>query len=213
MQQTVRKRRVFYIPGYDPIPPRRYRELFRKEGALQAQISGYQLQMGASAAVQGFGWRANAQISGHSCDSDFQVLVWSDIVRDSMANSVLATYGQLLITAWAYIGTGALWRLMRLRKGPVIAALYPVVALLGQLALALMLAAGVAWALVAGAQALALPHWAGMALGALAASGALMATLGWFRANDAHLTVRARDGIYLKVRPRQACASAAVKSP
>lgn len=184
VQQDVRKRRVFYIPGYDPIPPRRYRELFRKEGALQAQISGYQLQMGASAAVQGFGWRANAQISGHSCDSDFQVLVWSDIVRDSMANSVLATYGQLLITAWAYIGTGALWRLMRLRKGPVIAALYPVVALLGQLALALMLAAGVAWALVAGAQALALPHWAGMALGALAASGALMATLGWFRAND-----------------------------
>lgn len=29
----------------------------------------------------------------------------------------------------------------------------------------------------------------------------------------AHLTVRARDGIYLQVRPRQACASAAVKSP
>ena len=29
----------------------------------------------------------------------------------------------------------------------------------------------------------------------------------------AHLTVRARDGIYLQVRPRQACASTAVKSP
>lgn len=149
MQQTVRKRRVFYIPGYDPIPPRRYRELFRKEGAAQAQISGYQLQMGAGTAGQGFGWRARAQIAGQSCDSDFQVLVWSDIVRDSMANSVLATYGQLLSTAWAYIGTGALWRLMRLRKGPVIAALYPVVALLGQLVLALFvggLAPGV-WAL------------------------------------------------------------------
>jgi hypothetical protein len=26
-------RKVFYIPGYDPIHPRRYRELYRKEGA------------------------------------------------------------------------------------------------------------------------------------------------------------------------------------
>lgn len=25
--QTIRRRRVFYIPGYDPIHPRRYREL------------------------------------------------------------------------------------------------------------------------------------------------------------------------------------------
>ena len=35
------RRRVLYIPGYDPIPPRRYRELFKREGAKQAQFSGY----------------------------------------------------------------------------------------------------------------------------------------------------------------------------
>ncbi len=29
--KTVKTRRVFYIPGYDPIHPRRYRELYRKE--------------------------------------------------------------------------------------------------------------------------------------------------------------------------------------
>ena len=29
--QRVRRRRVFYIPGYDPIHPRRYRELYRKD--------------------------------------------------------------------------------------------------------------------------------------------------------------------------------------
>ena len=184
MQQTVRKRRVFYIPGYDPIPPRRYRELFRKEGAAQAQISGYQLQMGQGTAGQGFGWRARAQIAGQACDSDFQVLVWSDIVRDSMANSVLATYGQLLATAWAYIGTGALWRLMRLRKGPVIAALYPVVALLGQLALALFLGAVGAGGWGIGAQAAGLPHWAGIALGGAVGLALVAGVLGWFRAND-----------------------------
>ncbi len=28
-QAAQRRRRVFYIPGYDPIHPRRYRELYR----------------------------------------------------------------------------------------------------------------------------------------------------------------------------------------
>ena len=41
----VRRRRVFYIPGYDPIHPRRYRELYRKEGAAQAAISGYDIAL------------------------------------------------------------------------------------------------------------------------------------------------------------------------
>ena len=50
-----------------------------------------------------------------------------------MNTSIPATYWQLFHTAWVYIGTGALWRLMRLRKGPVLAALYPVGMLLGQL--------------------------------------------------------------------------------
>ena len=36
---TVSRRRVFYIPGYDPIHPRRYRERNRKEEAEQAHIS------------------------------------------------------------------------------------------------------------------------------------------------------------------------------
>ena len=38
---AVFRRRVFYIPGYDPFHPRRYRELYRSEGAQQAGISGY----------------------------------------------------------------------------------------------------------------------------------------------------------------------------
>ena len=67
---------------------------------------------------------------------DAEVLVWSDIVCDSMANSIAATCWQLVRTAWIYITTSALWRLMKLRKGPVLAALYPVGMLLIQLLLA-----------------------------------------------------------------------------
>ncbi|SMY07564.1 hypothetical protein [Flavimaricola marinus] len=133
----VRRRKVVYIPGYDPIHPRRYRELYRKEGAAQAEISGYDIALSPKAKASGpYGWTVAAQIDGTSVEADIDVLVWSDIVRGSMSHSIPGTYLQLLRTAFTYIATGTLRRLMWLRKGPVIAALYPVGMLLAQLIVA-----------------------------------------------------------------------------
>ncbi|WBU61911.1 hypothetical protein [Paracoccus albus] len=140
------RRRVFYIPGYDPIPPRRYRELYKREGADQAAISGYTLTTGARDDRTGFGWGAGIEQDGHISTAEFEVLVWSDIVSRSMGQSVVATYGQLLRTAWAYIASGALWRLMRLRRGPVIAALYPIATLLAQAIVAVLAGWLAGWA-------------------------------------------------------------------
>jgi hypothetical protein len=145
--RQVRKRRVFYIPGYDPIHPRRYRELYRKEGAAQSAISGYRIELTPKTTEGPYGWHVTGQMDGATVETDFEVLVWSDIVRDSMDQGIVSTYVQLLRTAWTYIGSGTLWSLMRLRKGPVIAALYPVVFLLVQLVLALMAAGILGWAL------------------------------------------------------------------
>ncbi|KJZ20056.1 hypothetical protein [Loktanella sp. S4079] len=133
----VKKRRVFHIPGYDPIHPRRYRELYRTESAAQAQISGYEIDVQARQSEQSFGWSVNAHIDEQDVAARIDVLVWSDIVRDSMAQSIPATYWQLVQTAWIYISSGTLRRLMWMRKGPVIAALYPVGMLLLQLLVAL----------------------------------------------------------------------------
>lgn len=131
------RRRVLYIPGFDPIPPRRYRELYKREGADQAGISGYQLEFGSRRDRKGFGWGVSGNFDGTRTEAEIEVLVWADIVQGSMGQSIPATYGQLARTAWAYIGSGALMRLMRLRRGPVIAALYPVVVLLVQALIAL----------------------------------------------------------------------------
>ena len=66
----VRARRVFYIPGYDPIHPRRYRELYRKEGAAQAEISNYDLSLTPQPPAPGgtgqrpYGWQVAAKIDG-----------------------------------------------------------------------------------------------------------------------------------------------------
>ncbi|SEK53844.1 hypothetical protein SAMN05443999_101620 [Roseovarius azorensis] len=169
----VRRRRVFYIPGYDPVPPRRYRELYRRESAGQAIVSGYEINVLPWKGDVDFGWRVTARIEDAEVQSDIAVLVWSDIVKRSMDQGIVGTYAQLIRTAAIYIATGTLFRLMRLRKGPVIAALYPVAALLVQLALAL----AVAWGL---GQILALWHplavWAGL--------GIVPLILLWFRRQD-----------------------------
>lgn len=178
LHRQVRARRVFYIPGYDPIHPRRYRELYRKEGAVQAGISDYEIALSPKVGDCGpFGWHVTGHIEGQEAQSDVAVLVWSDIVRNSMEQGIVSTYGQLLRTAWTYIGSGALWRLMKLRKGPVIAALYPVVFLLVQLLLALAVTWGVGKGLL-----LVLPDWTAV-FGLIV----VLPILQWFQKHDGKL--------------------------
>lgn len=178
----VAKRRVFYIPGYDPIHPRRYRELYRKEGASQAEISGYEIGLRPKAKGENYGWHVAAQIDGASVDADVEVLVWSDIVRDSMSSSISATYAQLIHTAWVYISSGALWGLMKLRKGPVIAALYPV----GMLVLQLLLAYNVARIVIWTGDMVLVPYLGliGSLISFVAAVAVFVSLLRWFKAKD-----------------------------
>ncbi|MEJ6394966.1 hypothetical protein V8J82_17010 [Gymnodinialimonas sp. 2305UL16-5] len=142
--KPVRRRRVLYIPGYDPMPPRSYRERYRREAAKQAELSGYRVDLAPSGPN---GWRVTAEVEGADVLAEIEVLPWADLVQTSMAGGIWQTYHRMLCTAWIYIGSGALFRLMRLRKGPVIAALYPVLVLFGQAALAVCIAVGVAFAI------------------------------------------------------------------
>ncbi|KMK67196.1 hypothetical protein [Puniceibacterium sp. IMCC21224] len=181
-RQDVRTRRVFYIPGYDPIHPRRYRELYRKEGADQAAISDYALSLSPKTSKGHYGWQVTAQMDGVEVETEVEVLVWSDIVRSSMSNTIPATYLQLIRTAWIYIGSGTLRRLMRLRKGPVIAALYPV----GMLLVQALIALGLGWAMFGLVTALLAPLLGSVAtvLGLVGWIGVAVAVLRWFKQKD-----------------------------
>ncbi len=188
-QRKVSRRRVFYIPGYDPIHPRRYRELYRTESAAQAEISNYDIGLSPKTGDGHYGWHVRSQMDGLQTEADIEVLVWSDIVRDSMATDIPHTYWQLIRTAWTYISSGALRRLMMLRKGPVIAALYPVGMLLLQLTVA-VIAFFVIWNGVERVGAM-LPDgtpWviliAISALGAAGGAVAFVMLLRWFKKKD-----------------------------
>ena len=114
---------------------------------------------------------------GTQTHSEIDVLVWSDIVQDSMDAGIFRTYVILVGTAWTYISTGALFRLMRLRRGPVLAALYPVGVLLLQLGLAVL----AVWAItVIGGLFGRFGHGIGLGVGL----GAGYALLTWFKKKD-----------------------------
>lgn len=172
------RRHVFYIPGYDPFPARRYRELYRLEGAKQAEISGYELALLPSGDRGAGRWRAVSMVDGMVSEADIEVLGWSDIVKESMNGGIAATYLQLARTVWTYVASGTFRRLVWLRKGPVIAALYPIVMLLLQLCAALV--AG--WAVGA---LVAWPTWP--VLGWLAAMPVIWLVLRQFRKWDHRL--------------------------
>jgi len=209
----VRRRAVFYIPGFDPVPPRSYRERYRREAARQVELSAHSITVSPMNRAGGYGWHVAARIEGAETVTDIELLHWADIVRASMSGGIVATYGQLLRTARVYLASGALFRLMRLRKGPLIAALYPVGFLLVQLALALLLAVAVWLGFVAGWETLfrgeqwfsvsfAFAFLAGISVGLTA--GYLL--LRWFKSADnrffAHYLMHdyaftaSRDGAY-----------------
>ncbi len=169
------RRRVFYIPGFDPYPPRRYRELYRREGADQADLSGYELAIRARIGAPVFSWDIAADIDGQRVQARYEVLEWHDLVKGAMDASIPGTYLQLIHTVWIYIASRAFWRLSLLRKGPVIAALYPILVLLLQFGVALF-----AGSLVA--RILSSLTWPGM--GIIAGLPLFVFILRWFRKRD-----------------------------
>ena len=175
----VRQRRVFYIPGFDPMQTRRYRQFYRAEGPRQAGISGYALEVGRKPEGMAHGWTVQAEIDGEAVRAEIEVLAWADIIGASMRRTIAATYGQMLRTAFIYLSSGALFRLGRLRKGPTLAALYPVVMLSLQALVAGMAGLG----LGAGVAAL-VPGWAGGVLGGLAGLALVWAGLRAFQRWD-----------------------------
>ena len=138
--QDVTRRLIFYVPGFDPFPLRRYRELYRKEAKRQAALAGYQISQLPPDPALGADWGVDSVFEGQRTFAAFIVLGWSDLVKHAMSAGILRTYVALFQTLWIYLYSRAFFDLIQMRKGPVIAALYPVVMLLSQLFIALFTA-------------------------------------------------------------------------
>lgn len=79
----VRRRRVFYIAGFDPANPRRYYRLFKAEAARQAALTGSRVEVGPARQRDAlvWGWRIKAEHPGRAVEIDYACLKWNDIVK------------------------------------------------------------------------------------------------------------------------------------
>lgn len=146
--QDVVRRKVFYVSGFDPLGPRRYRELYRSEGAEQSRISGYDLNVSRlpRSLAGNYQWHAVHQDGNSRSEADFEFLGWDDIVRTSIRPSLIRVYILMFRTLWIYLSSGAIHAMRRLRRGPLIAGLGPAVLMTFYLVYAAMIgtAAGLA---------------------------------------------------------------------
>lgn len=120
--RPVRRRRVFFIAGFDPRGPAHYHAVYRDEAARQSLT-----QAGAEGTVYAVGgsapdgehcvsWTVHSRAAGDSVDTQYSYLCWDDIARASVPRGPVAWWraafrfwGRHLLQG----GHAASWRLAR----------------------------------------------------------------------------------------------------
>lgn len=136
----VRRRKVYYVSGFDPRGASFYHRLYREESAKQSVHHGGSVTVGSRSRLGRHvsAWNVDSRWDGHAVSTEYHFLHWDDLVRrhwepslPRLVLSTLARYGR-------YIRCGAFGQLSKTFRGPFYSALYP----LAYLALLLMLAVG-----------------------------------------------------------------------
>lgn len=181
----VRRRHVFYVPGYDPEARSRYRLLFVRELTRYAKRFGEAKREITRAVLSPDGlvqsWNVGALPGGGGAETTYDVLLWDDIVARDFARSKFVSVALLVTGTLHALAAGKLAAFYRLnwKYGNII--LYPfVMVLLLAASAALIAAAAQAYLGPGHASGPGLPPWLALALGGLAG-------LAWIRAIEALL--------------------------
>ncbi|MCP5083139.1 MAG: hypothetical protein GY948_15740 [Alphaproteobacteria bacterium] len=137
-EQNVRRRKVFYISGFDPKGPAYYHALYSEEAQKQSRLNGMSIDVGDARRRNRLStsWRIQSSINRLPTETNYEVLRWDDIMRSRMRRSGPAFYWDTLRTYWLYIHSGALRRILQTSYPAFLAGLYPIVFLAGFFGLA-----------------------------------------------------------------------------
>ena len=176
----VRRRHVFYLPGYDPEARSRYRLLFVRELTLYAKrFGGGKREVGrASLSADGLvqSWRVKAHPATEGAETSYDVLLWDDIVARDAARSKFVSVALLVIGTLHALVAGKLAAFYRLnwKYGNII--VYPFVMLMLLGAAAALIGFLVhAWLGEGVAGSGPLPSWLTLACGLLAGLASIRA--------------------------------------
>ena len=141
-QQEVRKRCVFFLGGYEPIPAVRQRERFVRELArfqqtwqVSAEVSG--LEISADGAVAS--WRVQAKGPNWAVETDYNSLLWGDLVEADFARSDWERVPSAIGAFADFIGSGTAWRYFRVNWRYGLFFFYPILILSAFAAAAIVL--------------------------------------------------------------------------
>jgi hypothetical protein len=141
----VRRRRVFYLPGYDPRPPSTYRDLFAHELAKAARLRHYSAEAGPLDETDPIApsFAIHASFDGAPVETHISILRWDDLVRPAYKLPLLSRLPRLLHVGLDLLRRGVIARVARLDWQFAVFLAYPYVMTL----LAIMLVAVTAlWA-------------------------------------------------------------------
>jgi len=162
--QEVRRRCVFFLGGYEPIPPVRQHERFVRELARFQQVWQVASEVSAPAlSADGTvtSWRVETRGPNWAVETEYRSLLWGDFVVSDFKRSNWERVPSAIAAFADFIGTGTAWRYFTVSWRYGLFFLYPV--------LLLILFAGIAAALA----------WQAMAHG-LAGQFAAVLALGVF---------------------------------
>lgn len=170
---TVRRRHVLYMPGFDPLGPKRYHALYADQSTLQSRVNGMTLAVGPREGRTPHldHWQVEANVDGVTVHTHYEMFRWDDIVRAHWISSQVRLWWTSLSTIAHYFRVGAAWRAIRMqRRGPWLLSLPLQVALL--LVVWLLIGAGAAWRLQSTSPAV---FWGAVAVWVCGAAGGSLA--------------------------------------
>ena len=143
---AVRKRRVFYIAGFDPRGPGHYHLLYRSEAGRQCSVSGMHISVGARHNEGGSSssWTVNAREGDVEVETDYTFLRWDDIVRDHWIRTGPGILLATLRTSFGALANGALWQMLKRSWPPAVALLAPLLLVLAMVSVLLAIALAIA---------------------------------------------------------------------
>lgn len=134
--QTVRRRAVFFISGFDPKGAAYYHRMYRTEAPRQGSTNGWFYEVGSRQKradhVQGWTVKAShpAQYPGQTqvVSADIEFLVWDDIVRSQWPKGWWGVLVGSVLAYWSAISSGpALVRVWAQSRRTLLALAYPAI--------------------------------------------------------------------------------------
>lgn len=180
--KPVSRRRVFFVPGYDPRRPAHYHAYLVKELASAARLRNYEAQAGALNETNCLApsFAIVADVDGTRIDTVVSILRWDDLTGPTYTNSFIPRLPKLLGVGAGLLRDGVFGRVRAIDWRFAAFLAYPYIVAIAAALLVCALAVGVAVAVMAHAPGAGLPAALPEALAASLLAGlATAVTASW----------------------------------